>query len=245
MMPCAQPRPRTATPASIARRRRPHHREFPAGYPSAGCSPAEPASASPAVPVYVHPPARHNQHCCPHFFSPSADISCSRNQQTACHSRAPSRQSSRTEHAGRGERVRIAFTLLRSGNDLMSGDDRRHRQRRHPRSDDRERRAALRVVDRLSTLIEWLSDKGSPTPPARPGRWPARAAWRRARHRSKARNPLIVIDNDFFEDSGFSSHCSFSVRERRAIPPSRPAHIGPSRAGGQTDRRSPPEAAWS
>ena len=82
---CAQPRPRTATPASIARRRRPHHREFPTGYSSAGCSPAEPASASPAAPVYVHPPARHNQHCCPHFFSPSADISCSRNQQTACH----------------------------------------------------------------------------------------------------------------------------------------------------------------
>ena len=28
-----------ATPPSIARRRRPHHREFPTGYSSAGCSP--------------------------------------------------------------------------------------------------------------------------------------------------------------------------------------------------------------
>jgi putative tryptophan/tyrosine transport system substrate-binding protein len=37
------------TPTSI-RRRRLHHREFPAGYSSAGCSPAEPASASPALP---------------------------------------------------------------------------------------------------------------------------------------------------------------------------------------------------
>jgi hypothetical protein len=70
MMPNAQPRPRTATLASIARRRRPHHREFPTGYSLAGCSPAEPASASPAVPVYVHPPLRRHQHRCPHFVSP-------------------------------------------------------------------------------------------------------------------------------------------------------------------------------
>src|SRR5207248_8376971 len=32
--------------------------ECPAGYSSAGCSPAEPASASPAAPVYVRRPAR-------------------------------------------------------------------------------------------------------------------------------------------------------------------------------------------
>jgi hypothetical protein len=49
-------------PTSIIRRRRLHHREFPADYSSAGCSPAEPASASPAWPLYilVHP-------TCPHF----------------------------------------------------------------------------------------------------------------------------------------------------------------------------------
>jgi hypothetical protein len=70
MMPNAQPRPRTATLASIARRRRPHHRESPTGYSLAGCSPAEPASASPAAPVYVHPPLRRHQHRCPHFVSP-------------------------------------------------------------------------------------------------------------------------------------------------------------------------------
>jgi len=40
-------------PTSISRRRRLHHREFPAGYSSAGCSPAEPASASPALPIYI------------------------------------------------------------------------------------------------------------------------------------------------------------------------------------------------
>ena len=68
VMPNAQPRPWTATPASIARRRRPHHREFPAGYSLTGCSPAEPASASPAVPGYIHLPVRHNQHCGRHFL---------------------------------------------------------------------------------------------------------------------------------------------------------------------------------
>jgi hypothetical protein len=41
-------------PTSISRRRRLHHREFPAGYSSAGCSPAEPASASPAF-TNIHP----------------------------------------------------------------------------------------------------------------------------------------------------------------------------------------------
>src|SRR2546421_7253204 len=60
----------TATPTSITRRRRPHHREFPAGYSSAGCSPAEPASASPTAPVYVRRPSWHNPcwSTCPHFF---------------------------------------------------------------------------------------------------------------------------------------------------------------------------------
>ena len=67
MLPNAQSRPPRATPASIARRRRPQHREFPAGYSLAGCSPAEPASASPAAPVYVHRPVRRNQLRCPHF----------------------------------------------------------------------------------------------------------------------------------------------------------------------------------
>ena len=104
VLPNAQSRPPRATPASSARRRRPQHREFPAGYSLAGCSPAEPASASPAAPVYVHRPVRHNQLRCPHFLSPSASISRLRNQHTACHSRAPSRQSSQTEHAGRGGR---------------------------------------------------------------------------------------------------------------------------------------------
>jgi hypothetical protein len=41
-MPDAQLTPRTAMPASIARRRRLHHREFPAGYSSAGCSQQSP-----------------------------------------------------------------------------------------------------------------------------------------------------------------------------------------------------------
>jgi hypothetical protein len=40
-------------PTSISRRRRLHHREFPAGYSAAGCS-AEPASASPAF-TNIHP----------------------------------------------------------------------------------------------------------------------------------------------------------------------------------------------
>jgi hypothetical protein len=70
VLPNAQSRPPRATPASIARRRRPQHREFPTGYSLAGCSPAEPASASPAAPVYVHRPVRHNQLRCPHFLSP-------------------------------------------------------------------------------------------------------------------------------------------------------------------------------
>ena len=98
VLPNAQSRPPRATPASIARRRRPQHGEFPTGYSLAGCSPAEPASASPAAPVYVRRPVRHNQLRCPHFLSPSASISRLRNQHTACHSRAPSRQTSETEH---------------------------------------------------------------------------------------------------------------------------------------------------
>ena len=103
VLPNAQSRPPRATPASIARRRRPQHREFPAGYSLAGCSPAEPASASPATPAYVHRPVRHNQQLRGfHFLSPSASISRLRNQHTACHSRAPSRQSSETEHFRRG-----------------------------------------------------------------------------------------------------------------------------------------------
>jgi hypothetical protein len=89
-------------PARLTRRRRPQHREFLTGYSLAGCSPAQPASASPAAPVYVHPAVRHNQLRCPHFVSPMGLISRSRNQQTACHSRTPSRQSSETEHEGRG-----------------------------------------------------------------------------------------------------------------------------------------------
>jgi hypothetical protein len=102
VLPNAQSRPPRAPPASTARRRRPQHREFPTGYSLAGCSPAEPASASPAAPVYVHRPVRHNQLRCPHFLSPSASISRLRNQHTACHSRALSRQSSETEHESRG-----------------------------------------------------------------------------------------------------------------------------------------------
>src|SRR5438874_10132545 len=67
----------TATPTSITRRRRPHRREFPDGYSSAGCSPAEPASASPASPVYLRRLFRHNQHrsTCPHF--PVSLMGCS------------------------------------------------------------------------------------------------------------------------------------------------------------------------
>jgi hypothetical protein len=101
-MPNAQSRSGTATPASLARRRRPQHREFPTGYSLAGCSPAEPASASPAAPGYGRRPSRHNQHRCPHFVSPMGSISRSRNQHTACHSRAPSRQRSETKHFRRG-----------------------------------------------------------------------------------------------------------------------------------------------
>jgi hypothetical protein len=36
-----------------------HTREFPAGYSSAGCPPAEPASASPAWPLYTPVHTRH------------------------------------------------------------------------------------------------------------------------------------------------------------------------------------------
>src|SRR6516165_330539 len=68
-------------PTSISRRRRLHHREFPAGYSSAGCSPAEPASASPAF-TNIHPLVhlRHIEHACqpvpnfpvsPHGCTPS------------------------------------------------------------------------------------------------------------------------------------------------------------------------------
>jgi hypothetical protein len=115
MMPHDHPRPRTAMPASIARRRRPHHREFPIGYSLAGCSPAEPASASPAAAVYVHRPLRGNHHRCSHFFSTMRSISRSRNQQTACHSRAPSRQSSETKHEGRDPFLPWAPAFRRCG----------------------------------------------------------------------------------------------------------------------------------
>jgi hypothetical protein len=45
------------------------HREFPAGYPSAGCSPADRASASPAAPGYDRRPSWHDRcrSACPHF----------------------------------------------------------------------------------------------------------------------------------------------------------------------------------
>src|ERR1700730_7459434 len=56
------PRHEQPTPTSIIRRRRLHHPEFPAGYSSAGCSPAEPASASPALVIYIHRPLRHIEH---------------------------------------------------------------------------------------------------------------------------------------------------------------------------------------
>jgi len=52
----SEQRRRRASPVGAG----PHHREFPAGYSSAGCSPAEPASASPAAPVYVRRPSWHN-----------------------------------------------------------------------------------------------------------------------------------------------------------------------------------------
>jgi hypothetical protein len=75
MMSDPQMGPQTATPASIARRRRPHHREFPTGYSSAGCSPAEPASASPAAPFYLRrPPAQSTPgsscFCLTHGYKP-------------------------------------------------------------------------------------------------------------------------------------------------------------------------------
>ena len=64
--------------------------------------------------------------------------------------------------------------------------------------------------------------------------------------RTKTKSPQTtdVIDKNLFEGFGFPG--SFSVRQRRAVSPSRPAHIGASRAGVvKTDRRSPPQAAWS
>jgi hypothetical protein len=76
-------------------------RGVPAGYSLAGCSPADPASASPAAPLYVHRPLPGNHRRCPYFFSPKGSINRSRNQQTACHSRAPSRQSSETKYQRR------------------------------------------------------------------------------------------------------------------------------------------------
>src|SRR5260221_14786545 len=39
--------------SACGRQRPQHHREFPAGYSSAGCSPAEPASASPTQETYI------------------------------------------------------------------------------------------------------------------------------------------------------------------------------------------------
>jgi transposase InsO family protein len=56
---------------AFTRRRRPHHCEFPAGYSSAGCSPAEPASASPTAPMYDGRSSWHNRRrsTCPHFLS--------------------------------------------------------------------------------------------------------------------------------------------------------------------------------
>ena len=67
--------------------------------------------------------------------------------------------------------------------------------------------------------------------------------------RTKTKSPQTtdVIDKNLFKGCrGFGSPVSFSVRQRRAVSPSRPAHIGASRAGVvKTDRRSPPQAAWS
>jgi hypothetical protein len=64
--------------------------------------------------------------------------------------------------------------------------------------------------------------------------------------RTKTKSPQTtdVIDKDLLEC--FLVSLLFSVRQRRAVSPSRRAHIGASRAGVvKTDRRSPPEAAWS
>jgi hypothetical protein len=44
---------------ACGRQRPQHHREFPVGYSSAGCSPAEPASASPTQETYIILPLRH------------------------------------------------------------------------------------------------------------------------------------------------------------------------------------------
>src|SRR6266481_2909775 len=44
---------------ACGRQRPQHHREFPVGYSSAGCSPAEPAFASPTQETYIILPLRH------------------------------------------------------------------------------------------------------------------------------------------------------------------------------------------
>src|SRR5689334_9916666 len=56
------PRPRRVDQGQYGRGGRQDLLEFPAGYSSAGCSPAEPTSASPAAPVYDLRPSWHNQH---------------------------------------------------------------------------------------------------------------------------------------------------------------------------------------
>ena len=100
MMPNAQPRPRTATPASIARRRRPHHR----------FRPATPWRVAPRQsPLPLRPPCQctSTRHCAAIstgvriLSHPWWSISRSRNQHTARHSHAPSRQSSETKHLRR------------------------------------------------------------------------------------------------------------------------------------------------
>jgi hypothetical protein len=74
-------------------------------------------------------------------------------------------------------------------NSGLGGHDRRHRQRRHPRSDDRECRAARGAGQPIAAAIEWLSDNGSPYTAVKPAIWLARSAWCHARRRSRARNP--------------------------------------------------------
>jgi transposase InsO family protein len=100
------------------------------------------------------------------------------------------------------------------------------------------------LMNRLPLPIEWLSDNGSP--------YTARETLALAREiglvpcTTPIESPQTtdVIDKDLFR--GFRSSCRFFVRQRRAVSPSRPAHVGASRAGVvKTDRRSPPQAAWS